>query len=218
MHRFFWVFCIGLLLVVGCYKAEPELVIGGVQSSYRPVAVQPVKAAYRLVPNHNSKWMPVSRLEKKGKWKGIVIHHSAVAYGNAAHEDKYHKSLDWDGLGYHFVINNGIYRKGYGNPDGLVEVGYRWRRQEKGAHCRIHGDHTNYWNEHTIGICLIGDFDKSRPTQTQWNSLVKVVRFLQSRYNIPTKNIRGHGDVKPTNCPGRGLSVSELKRRLSWGK
>ena len=160
-------------------------------------------------------WVPPSGVENKKRWQGIVLHHSATAYGSAAHEHEYHKSLGWDGLGYHFVINNGVFRNNTGRSDGLVEVGYRWRSQQKGSHCRVNGDGSNYYNRHTIGICLIGNFERTRPTERQWRSLVKLVRFLQKRYNIPTSEIKGHRDIKPTDCPGKNFVFWEFKRRLS---
>ena len=160
-------------------------------------------------------WFPPSRLEDRGRWRGIIIHHSGVYYGCASHEHKYHKSLGWDGLGYHFVINNGVFKNGYGKADGVVEVGYRWREQKTGSHCRPSADSSNYWNKHTIGICLIGNFNETRPSERQWRSLVKLVRFLQKRYEIPTSQIKGHRDVKPTDCPGKYFSFEELRRRLA---
>ncbi|MFH1615428.1 MAG: peptidoglycan recognition family protein [Planctomycetota bacterium] len=161
-----------------------------------------------------SGWIP--EREDARRWKGIVIHHSDSFYGSAAQMDKYHKSIGWDGLGYHFVIDNGVYNNGYGKPDGLVEVGYRWRNQIEGAHCRVNGRDNNYWNEHTIGICLVGDFNKSYPTEKQWQSALKLVRFLQKRYSIPTNKIVGHRDVKPTDCPGRNFSMTRFKAGLGY--
>jgi hypothetical protein len=165
----------------------------------------------------SSGWAPYSSVENRQKWHGIVIHHSATPYGCAAHEHEYHQSIGWDGLGYHFVVNNGVYSKGYGKPDGLVEVGYRWQKQLTGSHCRVNGDPSNYWNEHTIGICLIGNLEESRPTQKQMNSLAKLIRFLQARYNIPSSKIKGHSDIKATKCPGRNFSFAELRRYLASG-
>lgn len=187
------------------YTAAPEIVLPPVTSVEKPANI------YENIP---ADWFPPTYLENKKRWHGIVIHHSAILYGCAAQEDKYHKSMGWDGLGYHFVINNGIFKNSYGRADGLVEVGYRWRRQETGAHCRPDGDHSNYWNKHTVGICLIGNFNKTRPTERQWHSLVKLVRFLQKRYDIPTSQIRGHRDIGPTDCPGKYFSFAELRRRL----
>ena len=157
-----------------------------------------------------SDWLPIKGQESKGRWEGILIHHSGSYAGNAREFDRWHRQLDWDGLGYHFVVDNG-----HGGPDGRVEVGYRWQQQLTGAHCREAQGDDNYWNEHTIGICLVGNFEQHPPTATQYESLVELIQFLQARYGIPTNKIIGHNDVKPTACPGRLFSWDELSRRLS---
>jgi len=155
-------------------------------------------------------WVPASQVEDKRRWRGIMVHHSYdPSSGTAADIDAIHKARGFDGLGYHFVINNGR-----GGRDGRVEVGYRWRKQETGAHCRVSPDDNNYWNEHTIGICLIGNFERSRPTEAQYASLSKLVGFLMDRYNLKRTDILGHSSVKATQCPGRNFSFWELKRRL----
>jgi len=157
-----------------------------------------------------SDWLPIRGQENKGKWEGIVIHHSGSYAGNARDFDRWHRQLDWDGLGYHFVIDNG-----HGGPDGRIEVGYRWRQQLTGAHCREAQGDDNYWNEHTVGICLVGNFEQHPPSAAQYESLVELIQFLQVRYGIPTNKIIGHNDVKPTACPGRLFSWDELNRRLN---
>jgi len=162
-------------------------------------------------------WIPPGHLEQKGRWRGIIIHHSATDWGNAQEFDELHKKRrdrngeKWLGLGYDFVVDNGR-----GGPDGRVETGWRWHKQVTGAHCRPKGCRDNYWNEHTIGICLVGNFEKYRPSQSQYASLARLVRFLQKRYDIPLKQVKGHGQVAGarTQCPGRLFSWWELKRRL----
>jgi hypothetical protein len=64
-------------------------------------------------------------------WKAIVIHHMASGTGSARAIDRIHRQKGWDGLGYHFVIGNGTL-----SDDGEVEIGYRWKIQKVGAHCR----------------------------------------------------------------------------------
>ena len=113
-------------------------------------------------------------------------------------------------MGYHFVINNGN-----GKPDGMVEVGFRWPIQKTGAHCRVEGGADNHWNEHTIGIGLIGNFEKHPPTEAQYRSLAKLVHFLQQRYHFSTSKIHGHGDIEPTKCPGKHFSMTKLRRCLN---
>ena len=222
VSKFFLVliFCSCVVVFSGCQdEGFPEIThIGKANGDVPPAVIIPPRIkpsfSYNNVPVD---WIPPAHLENKKRWRGIIIHHSAVEYGCAVHEDKYHKSIGWQELGYHFVINNGVYKKGYGQPNGLVEVGDRWRGQRTGAHCRPDSG-SNYYNKHTIGICLIGNFNKTRPTERQWRSLVKLVSFLQRRYNIPTNQIKGHRDIKPTDCPGRNFSFSELRRRLSMYK
>jgi len=159
-------------------------------------------------------WIPPMQFEDKTRWHGIVVHHSATEYGDAAFVDYLHKHRGFDGVGYDFIINNGLMKEGYGQADGSVEVSYRWANQITGAHCKVQGDETNYWNEHAIGICLIGNFENTYPTNAQWDSLVKLISFLQNRYNIDSSKIKGHCDIKPTKCPGKNLSLNDLKRRL----
>ncbi|MHC4418844.1 MAG: peptidoglycan recognition protein family protein, partial [Planctomycetota bacterium] len=69
------------------------------------------------------------------------------------------------------------------------------------------------------GICLVGNFEHTRPTAEQMGSLVKLVRFLQDRYRIPKIRIWGHNGTpgaRVTNCPGRMFPMAWLKSRLDF--
>jgi hypothetical protein len=174
-------------------------------------AAAPHASAHAVAATGNAPagWIPPQALEKRGRWEGIIVHHAAVTKGNAAFIDRLHKDRGWEGLGYDFVIDSGN-----GGPDGLIEVGWRWKEQREGAHTRVTGDYTNYWNEHTIGICLIGNFEFQTPTDAQYRSLAKLVSWLQKRYNIPTSKVKRHSDVDATRCPGRNFSMATLKSML----
>jgi len=146
-------------------------------------------------------------------WQAIVIHHSAGENGCAKAFDRMHRTRGWDELGYHFVINNGSDR-----PDGLVEIGSRWKIQKHGAHCKTPD---NFYNEYGIGICLVGNFENHAPTARQMRSLRKLVLFLSLRYDIASDHVYGHGDIGHTKCPGRYLSVRKLAtwlegKRRAW--
>ena len=167
------------------------------------------KVAFRgssdLIPRH---WVPAARLERR--WTAIVIHHSGTSSGNAAIFDKWHREGNhWEGVGYDFVIGNGT-----DSGDGEVEVTFRWRQQRTGAHCKTPG---NWANEKAVGICLVGNFNHSVPTPRQMQSLVKLVRFLQSRYRIPRNRVYGHNSTPgagATDCPGRNLSIARLRSMI----
>src|SRR5690554_4791933 len=64
-------------------------------------------------------------------WQRIVIHDSGSLQGSLSSLNKVHEKLGLGGLGYHFVIDNG-----QGAPDGLIEVGFRWKNQRIGAHSK----------------------------------------------------------------------------------
>ncbi|MHC4985996.1 MAG: peptidoglycan recognition protein family protein [Planctomycetota bacterium] len=150
---------------------------------------------------------PVGSAPGRRQWRYIVIHHSATDGGNAAQFDAHHRDQGMDELGYHFVITNGR-----GGPDGAVQVGPRWRKQKHGAHCG--GTPNNEYNEHGIGICLVGNFDHSRPTASQRAALDSLVRHLTETYGIPAKNVVTHQDapLASTECPGRSLRDYVFRR------
>lgn len=151
-------------------------------------------------------WNPRSR-RISPRWTTIVIHHSATQRGSARTFDKFHRQKGWDELGYHFVIGNGTETR-----DGVIEVGPRWNLQKHGDHCKTPN---NYYNEHGIGICLVGDFTRSGPTRKQLDSLDRLVRFLCHRCGIPTERVVTHHSINhKTVCPGRNFAIARLRRTV----
>jgi hypothetical protein len=168
-----------------------------------PAQVAPLPAALPAAP---PAWEPAVA---PSPWQWIVLHHSGTRTGSAAAFDKWHRHRNhWDELGYHFVIGNGT-----GSGDGQVEVGTRWPKQKHGAHCRVGRDQT--YNQTGIGICLVGDFQKTRPTERQMQALAELVEWLSLRFGIPEERFVGHGTVDRTTCPGRYFSVADLRRRVA---
>jgi hypothetical protein len=157
-----------------------------------------------------SDWLPYSKPEKK--WTAIVLHHSGTENGNSAIFDKWHREGNhWEGVGYDFVIGNGT-----DSGDGEVEVTFRWREQRTGAHCKTAD---NWANESAVGICLVGNFDKSVPTARQMQSLIKLIDFLQKRYGISKNRIYGHNTTpgaQITACPGKRFPMAKLKSSLAF--
>ena len=138
-----------------------------------------------------------------------MIHHSGSSSGCAASFDAHHRNVNhWDELGYHFVIGNGT-----GTRDGQVEVGSRWTKQKHGAHCKTPDNH---FNEHGIGICLVGNFNRNRPSRAQLASLKELLAFLSGECRIPISRINTHGGVThKTACPGKHFSLTAVKHDLA---
>ena len=150
---------------------------------------------------------------RDNNWQYIIIHHSATPNGNAAAFDKEHREVrHWDELGYHFVIGNGT-----GSRDGQVEIGSRWVKQKHGAHCKTKDER---YNDFGIGICLVGDFEKTRPTAAQLASLQTLVGYLMERYSIPATRVLGHGEAVAllheggTKCPGRNFDLDLFRHAV----
>jgi hypothetical protein len=137
-------------------------------------------------------------------WQFIIVHHSATPAGGAARFDREHRAKGWDELGYDFVIGNGTDTR-----DGQIEVGPRWIKQKWGAHTKTPD---NMYNEVGVGICLVGNFQQDYPTAAQMRSLAKLDAFLMRQYHIPVDHIIGHRDTKPTECPGKNLSIATVRR------
>jgi LysM repeat protein len=178
------------------YRIFPgqELIIPGVVSSR--AQLQEIARLCRL-----------PRGVRARRWRYIVIHHSATSVGNAAIFDRCHRNRRMKyGLAYHFVIGNGT-RSG----DGEIEVGGRWTAQLHGGHC---GDYR--MNQIGIGICLVGDFEKTHPTRKQMESLLYLLKYLIKEYNVPKQRVIGHRDVRggDTKCPGKNFSLVELRKKL----
>ena len=148
---------------------------------------------------------------QRGRWKYIIIHNSATRQGNAKIFDNYHTRVRKmsNGLAYHFVIGNGT-----SSGDGEIEIGSRWTRQINGGHVA-----SDYLNNISIGICLVGDFDRDKPTKAQLDSLRELITYLRGRTGRTGRQfiqVRGHREInpKPTSCPGKNFPTSTIRREF----
>ena len=143
------------------------------------------------------------------RWKYIVIHHSGVDEGTMQGMDRYHRDERHmeHGLAYHFVIGNGA-----GMGDGEIGVGQRWREQLNGGHLA-----SEKQNTYSLGICLVGNFDQTKPTARQMQSLITLTQALMKRCNLTTSSIRTHQQINVvrTRCPGRYFPTTTFLRGLS---
>lgn len=148
---------------------------------------------------------------KRGRWKYIIIHNSGTRQGNARIFDNYHRRVRKmeNGLAYHFVIGNGN-----SSGDGQIEIGDRWTRQINGGHVA-----SNYLNNIALGICLVGDLNRDKPTIAQMAALDELVTYLRQRVgkvNGRSAIVKGHKEInpKPTDCPGDRFPLSFLRKRF----
>ena len=148
---------------------------------------------------------------KRRRWQFIVVHNSGTRQGNARVFDYYHRHVRrmQNGLAYHFVIGNGT-----STGNGQVEVGDRWRRQINGGHV-----HSDYLNNISLGICLVGDFNRGQPTRAQLDACEELIRYLRERCGKTDRGtipVRPHREMNPprwpTDCPGDDFPYSWFRR------
>jgi N-acetyl-anhydromuramyl-L-alanine amidase AmpD len=122
--------------------------------------------------------------------------------------DRYHREERHmeNGLAYHFVIGNG---QGMGN--GEIAVGHRWTAQLDGGHLRSESQ-----NQVSLGICLVGNFDRHKPTPQQMRQLGVLVRALMSRCHLPPDAVKTHRQINVvfTRCPGRHFPTQNFLNSL----
>lgn len=128
-------------------------------------------------------------LQKRTVTDTIVLHHASASVCDAITIDRWHKQNGWSGIGYHFVVRK----------NGTVEEGRPI--DTTGAHCLNH-------NNHTIGICFEGDFEKEDMHNKQKQAGIELIAYIKKKYgNIPVKK---HKDFMATDCPGKNFPFDEI--------
>ncbi len=226
MAKWFAVAGFVLALTCGCIEPADRVVVVSplppphyIPYVHDPKPVTPTIVPAKEKPDPTKAWYPSRPLYDA--WGFIVIHHTAIPYGSMREIDRWHRNNGWDGCGYHFVIGNGTR-----TPEGFIEPTDRWKIQEMGAHTRLDtklarksGVEPTYYNDHGIGIVLVGNFDETCPTAAQMAATAELVKFLMKLCRIPEDRLIRHGDVDATDCPGRHFSMDDLKQRvraLKW--
>ncbi|MFI7064592.1 N-acetylmuramoyl-L-alanine amidase [Kribbella sp. NPDC050124] len=122
----------------------------------------------------------------------------------------YHvKSRGWCDLGYNFLVDR---------------FGRAFEGRYGGAQLPVLGAHTGSFNANSFGVALIGNFEKSTPSQAMLEKTAWVIAWkLDANYRSPLATIvlagsrlhtvSGHRDTKATACPG-----NQLYGKLGWLK
>ena len=137
------------------------------------------------------------------KVQKLVAHHSASKQSATKKADiaKWHKERGFSQIGYHKIIEG----------NGTIVNG----RFEN-----IQGAHAKGVNQGSLGVCVVGDFEKETPSQAQISSLVSVLTGWCKAHGLNSKNIYGHFNVPgvstATSCPGKNLKsqLAVIKQKV----
>lgn len=149
----------------------------------------------------------------KPKFCKIVIHHSSenyrgkvVANAHILHLKGLERGLG--GVPYNFVIGNGKHGKHRlktcvvrgKSIDGGIELGLPLYSTKGDA----------------ISVCLVGNFNVTKPTPKQLESLKYLVLYLLYRYELTPHNVFGHRECKNVNkrCPGKNFDIVGFRNEV----
>ena len=108
-------------------------------------------------------------------------------------------TLGWEDIGYHFVLE---YVKG----DIITHTGRPI--ETVGSHCLGQ-------NTHSIGICVVGDFDKTEPTEAMYHELSCLIWDLMNEYDLDMTDIYPHYRFSTEKtCPGRKFNMIKVIKHL----
>lgn len=138
--------------------------------------------------------------------KKLIVHHTGGRLGRLDSPGLIklrHKYLrGFDNIGYHYVIGAGM----------LTEDG----RVYEGRDVELVGAHTKGSNSDSIGVVLIGNLNKSFPTEKQVKSLTELLAENCKKYDILPSSIYGHNEVSnETDCPGEYLSMDYVRQAVT---
>ncbi len=139
------------------------------------------------------------------RYDRITIHHEGCGVNTHTDEQRVMRNLDGI-LGWHI-------RRDFGDIGYHFAIDYAGRVWE----CRslgYWGAHVYGHNERNIGVVLLGNFERQRPSDAQMETMEHLVHVLRHHYRVRRGRIYGHVDLGPTLCPGRYLypNVQKLNR------
>jgi hypothetical protein len=136
----------------------------------------------------------------------VIVHHTweprVAAYkGRAtwAAIQQYHmRERGWSDIGYHIGIS----------PHPLEPV---WLLRPLACP----GGHTLGHNANSIGIVLLGNYDKGKDDLSAvWSDACKVVAALCERYDLELEHVRFHREFADKSCPGTGVDLKTFRESV----
>jgi hypothetical protein len=180
----------------------------GLGTGAHRVIASPVK---RVLPTPDLDFLPEAlMLMRRSEWTDLpprtwrmraardfdrlTVHHAGNGIEKAVSENAVMHKLDgvlaahmnrrYGDVGYHFVVDY---------------AGRVW----EGRSLAYEGAHVAYQNEGNIGIMLLGNFEKQKPSEAQWQACACLASALRDRFMIKRHRIYGHRDIGHSVCPGQ---------------
>ena len=143
----------------------------------------------------------IERKEVSRKINKIVLHHTSDTIGKwksgevaISYYKKLYEGKGWKAGPHLFVAPEGIYL--------FTDI-------------NIQGIHANSGNRGSIGVEMVGNYDKIFPSGKIWSNTKKVLRILLSRFDLKLKDIHFHREYNSKkSCPGRTITKRWIRRQF----
>jgi N-acetylmuramoyl-L-alanine amidase len=146
----------------------------------------------------------------------VIVHHSAGSdTETVAAIRRFHVGArGYADIGYHWIVRRSTTRATSRGP---------WTCEE-GRDERMVGSHDADQNSDSVGVCILGSYDKGPVPADGWAVLVATVADVCRRYGLTADAVEGHGEHEPrgsaTACPGFDpallrAAVAEQLRRVA---
>lgn len=79
----------------------------------------------------------------------------------------------------------------------------------------VRGAHAGAWNDRSVGIAILGNFELHEPTAAQVDAVLELIKDIRTVY--PRAAVLGHDDtltldgMPPKGCPGRFFPLAHVK-------
>ncbi|MGL4450813.1 MAG: N-acetylmuramoyl-L-alanine amidase [Sarcina sp.] len=144
----------------------------------------------------NLKWN--GDLDLTNNPKTLVLHHIEASRPGqtipVTDVHQWHLANGWTGIGYHFYITKTgkVYR---GRPENAI------------------GAHAKNFNKDSVSIAVEGKYGIESMPAIQRSAVEKLGGYLRSKYSI--ENIKGHGELMPTSCPGGKYPLNGIRNNIA---
>lgn len=151
--------------------------------------------------------------------KGVIVHHTAGTNNYSPSQVPailrgiyaFHtKDRGWNDIAYHVMVD---------------KWGRLWEGRAGGLNRSVMGAHASAWNDHTFGVSVLGDYNKTSVSDAAVRGLERVIAWKAGVHGFNPNGwtylkgkwvrvIQGHKDVGNTTCPGTSLysRLPEIRR------
>jgi len=179
----------------------------------RAVTPTPAPAVPQETVNGRAAWATSSpiprRMDPMLPIRRLTVHHDGMPPVDLRSEREIaaridlirraHQGKGWGDIGYHYIVD----------PMGKV-----W----EGRPLNWQGAHVAGNNEGNLGVMVLGNFQKQRPTPAQLDTLDRFIAAQVNGRRIGINNVFTHQEFAPTACPGRSLQAHMVTTRRPSGR